>query len=279
MKRTHIKNLVVAVCGSVGVFLPSASLAGVIIIPADDDVKIPVDKQTGSLLQLPSSVKTVTPSAHFEISDVGSDVDAVSGGKVDVRLFSVRALSGARSERVTFVLGSGRAVRVRLVPADDAEAHYDLVIPSESKKRKDPRFLQNEMALMKAMIRDEAGDFVRQVTSETVALVGIEGMKATLVRVYASAGVVGYAFEIKNRSGEGVTLAPQALSVGAHGRAVLSHADRESLESCRLISKPACTARVLVVERGEVSEPRGLTSNPASSMPFMRPETAVGGAP
>jgi hypothetical protein len=279
MKRIHIRNLVVVACGTMGLFLPSASFAGVVIIPTDDDVKIPVDKQSGSLLQLPSSVKTITPSAHFEISDVGSDVDAVSGGKVDVRLFSVRALAGARSERVTFVLGNGRAVKVRLVPADEADAHYDLVFPSESKKRKNPRFLQNEMALMKAMIRDEAGEFARQVTSETVALVGVEGMKATLVRVYASAGVVGYAFEIKNRSGGGVTLAPQALSVGAHGRAVLSYADRESLESCRLSSKPACTARVLVVARGEVSESRGLSSNPASSMPFMRPEPAVGGAP
>ena len=170
-------------------------------------------------------------------------------------------------------------MKVRLVPADEADSHYDLVLPSESKKRKDPRFLQNEMALMKAMIRDEAGEFARQVTRESVALVGVEGMKATLVRIYASAGVVGYAFEIKNRSGESVTLAPQALSVGAHGRAVLSYADRESLESCRLSSKPACTARVLVVARGEVSEPRGLSSNPASSMPFMRPESAVGGAP
>jgi hypothetical protein len=257
------------------------AMASVIIIPGNDEVKIPVDKGTGTLLQMPFSVKTITPAVSFEITDVASDVDLGTGSKMDVRLFQVRALPGAKSERVTFVLGNGKTVQTQLVPAEEAEKHYDLVFPAESKKRRDQKFLQPEIALMKAMIRDTAGDFARQVTNETVTLKNTEGLSAKLVRVFAAQGTVGYAFEIRNTSGSTLKINVGAFSLGDEQRfgnkAVLIHAENESLEPCGLFSSPECKTRLFIVARGEVGEPRNLSVNSVASFPYVRTDAETTG--
>lgn len=271
-----LKASLAAVCGFL--VIPQAAEAGIIIIPSQDEVKIPIEKGTGSLVQLPFSVKTITPSEHFEITDVAPDVDAATGGKVDVRLFLVKPLASSRSERVTFVLGNGKSVAARFVAADEADKHYDLVFPSDTKKRKDPRFLQSEIALMRSMKRDEAGDFARQITDESVKLTNIEGVSATLTRVFASQGLVGYVFELRNKASETVRIAIPSLSLGNPNRAVLLAVDKDVLEACGFISaSPACKTRLLVVARGESNESRGLSTTPGSTMPFVR-QSPQGGA-
>jgi hypothetical protein len=249
---------------------PTLAQAGLLIIPSQDTLSIPIEKSTGSLVQLPSAVKTITASKHFEIADVASDMDTGTGAKLDVRLFVVKALPGAKSEKVTFVLGNGKAVSVRFVPAEDAENHYDLVFAGEPKKRREARFLRAEVDLMKAMIRDEAGDVARQVTDERVKLEGLDGVRATLTRVFASQGLVGYAFELRNRSGAPISVDVSALSLGAPSRAVLLHVDNPTLDSCGFVSSPTCKTRLLIVARGDVQESRALSVRTASEMPFVR---------
>jgi hypothetical protein len=249
---------------------PSLAKAGILIIPSQDTLSIPIEKATGSLVQLPSAVKTITASKFFEINDVASEMDAGTGAKVDVRLFVVKALPGAKSERVTFVLGTGKAVSVRFVPAEDADNHYDLVFAGEAKKRREVRFLRAEVDLMKAMIRDEAGDTARQVTDERITLSGMDGVRATLTRLFASQGLVGYAFELRNKSGAPLTVDVSTLSLGAPSRAVLMHVDKPTLDSCGFVSTPACKTRLLIVARGDVGEPHALHMRTASEMPFVR---------
>ena len=256
--------------GLVGAASPSLAKAGILIIPSQDTLSIPIEKVTGSLVQLPSAVKTITATKSFEISDVASDMHAGTGAKVDVRLFVVKALPGAKSERVTFVLGTGKAVSVRFIAADDADNHYDLVFAGEPKKRREARFLRTEVDLMKALIRDEAGDAARQVTDERVKLTGLNGIRATLTRIFASQGLVGYAFELRNKSSTPLTIDIPALSLGAPGRAVLIHVDKQTLESCGFVSTPGCKTRLLIVARGDVQESRALSVRTSGEMPFVR---------
>ena len=262
-----------------GATLPSSALAGTVIIPGAEEVVLSIDARVGSLVQLPSSVKTITPSENFSITDVAPSFDSASGAKVDVRLFVVKPITEARSERVTFVLGDGRSVRVRFTPAAEAERHYDLVFPGEAKKVRNPRFLGTEVALMRALIRDEGGTFARQETSESVALAGLDGFKATLTRVFATGGLAGYAFEIRNVSGARTTVPVTTISLGSPNRAVLVHADKDVLESCRLVSSPDCIARLLIVARGDVTESRSLGVSSGEPAPFMRPDAREGGMP
>lgn len=115
------------------------SLADLVLISPYEPVSIAIDKTTGSLIQLPGSVKTITPSTQFEITDVASEVDEVSGMKSNVRLLQVRPLPGAKSETVTFVLGNGKSIKSVLMVAEGAQKHYELVYPPETKKLKKPQ--------------------------------------------------------------------------------------------------------------------------------------------
>ena len=269
------------------------AFAGVIIVPVDGEVKIPIDRETGSLLQLPGSVKTITPSHYFQISDVASDVDAVTGTKMDVRLFQVRPLAGSRADtradNVTFVLGNGRTVKTQLIPSETAEKHYDLVFPNDSKKVKNTKFLQGEIALMSSMIRDDGGDFARQVKDSSVAISGFEGASANLVRIFAGNGLTGYAFEVRNKSSELMSVDVSRLSLGNDNssgeKAILLHAEKEKLEPCGLISKPECKTRIFVVARGDSNlSPSGFglqrktsPDGSGSKAPFVRSDANLGG--
>ena len=301
--KTHLRILLL--CTFIFVTFVGNAFASVIIVPSEGEVKIPIDSDTGSLLQLPGSVKTITPSRYFHISDVASDVDAVTGTKMDVRLFQVRPLSGSRTdtrsethaethaetraEYVTFVLGNGRTVKTQLIPSEAAEKHYDLVFPNDSKKVKHTKFLQAEIALMSAMIRDEGGDFARQVKDSSVAISGFDGASAKLVRIFAGNGLTGYTFEIRNKSTEAMGVDVSRLSLGNENssgeKAILLHAEKEKLESCGLISKPECKARIFVVARGDSNMSMGgfglrqkaSVDGGGSKAPFIRSDAELGG--
>jgi hypothetical protein len=284
MKRLFYKLLLLIFVFSLKL---GSAFASVIIVPSDGEVKIPIDRETGSLLQLPSSVKTITPSKSFQISDVASDVDAVTGTKMDVRLFQVRPVPGAHSDNVTFVLGNGRIVKTQLIPSESAEKHYELVFPNDSKKVKHTKFLQSEISLMAAMIRDEGGDFAREVKDSSVSISGFESASAKLVRIFAGNGLSGYAFELRNKSSEVLNIDVSRLSIGNENasaeKAILLHSEKEKLEPCGLISKPECKTRIFVVARGDVSNggfglrKRVSANGELSKAPFVRTNEDLGG--
>ena len=265
-------------------FVSQNAFSGVIIVPSQDEIKIPIDKQSGSLLQLPGSVRTITPSSYFEIVDVGSDLDKSSGVKVDVRLFQVRPLAGARAEQVTFILGNGRSIKTQLLPTDGADKHYDLLLADSSKKRKDPRFLNSEIAMMGALLRDESGDYAREVKDTSVSLSGLGGFEATLIRSFAGNGLAGYIFRIRNKSSAPAIVDASMFQLGsAQNPAVLSHAEKERLEACGLLAKQECEMRLFIVTRGERYGKMSLQKkNISSNAPFVRaaaqPEDGLNGA-
>ena len=280
MKKYSQKNLRRLYCAflNIGFFgsivLSQKAFSGVIIVPSQDEIKIPIDKQSGSLLQLPGSVRTITPSSYFEIVDVGSDLDKSSGVKVDVRLFQVRPLAGARAEQVTFILGNGRAIKTQLIPADGADKHYDLLLADSSKKRKDPRFLNAEIALMGALLRDESGDYAREVKDTSVSLNGMVGFEAKIIRSFAGNGLSGYTFRIRNKSSAPVAVDASMFQLGsAQNSAVLTHAEKEKLEPCGLLAKPECEMRLFIITRGESYGKMSLQKKNTSqgTAPFVRP--------
>jgi len=234
------------------------SLADLVLISPYEPVSMAIDKTTGSLIQLPGSVKTITPSTQFEITDVASEVDEVSGMKSNVRLLQVRPLPGAKSETVTFVLGNGKSIKSVLMVAEGAQKHYELVYPPETKKLKNPKFLQSEMDLMGAMIRGDSLDYVMQMKDKKIPLKGLEGFSARLQRLWAGSGLTGMVLEIRNTSSEAQSLDITHLklmdpqngqsSLGTSAGA-LFHAERLSLEPCGLLFKPQCTTLLYVVTR------------------------------
>jgi hypothetical protein len=233
----------------------TSAQAGVVIVPPGEDVKIPIASKTGSLVQLPSSVKAVTPSQFFEIVDVASEVDSATGAKVDVKLFQVRQLPGAQPEIVSFVLGDGRTIKVQLIASENADKHYDLVFPTDARKLRHPKFLQAEISLMYAMVRDEGGLFARQTVDSSVSLTGLDKSSATLKRIFAGNGLTGYVFELRNKSSSVMQVDVSRIGFGTAlsngSRVALVHADKDRLEHCGLFASPECKTLLFVVARSE----------------------------
>lgn len=272
-------------CGAV-----TPALAAVVIVPSEGEVSLPIHAKAGSLLQLPGSVKVISPSQHFDIVDVASDLDPASGAKVDVRLFQVRPVQGARADSVTFLLGDGRSVKTQLLPTDGAEKYYDLVFPSPPKQLKRAAFLQPEISLMTAMIRDEAGSYARQIRDASVSLSGFDGLSARLIRLFAGSDLLGFTIEVRNTLPVPVHLDVRRLGLAHAGdpaeKAILLHSDTDSLLPCPLLSSRGCSARIFIVARnvslsGLRLQPRTSADGSASLPPFMRSDEALagGGAP
>ena len=270
-----------------GVCAPTAAFAGVVIVPPGEEVRIPVSSKTGSLLQLPFSVKAVTPAQSFEIADVASEVDAVTGAKVDVRLFQVRPLPGAQPELVTFVLGNGKTVKTQLLPSEQAEKHYDIVLPGDSKKPRAQRFLQAEIALMSALLRDDSTSFARQSLDSSVTVMGLEKASAVLKRIFVANGLKGFVFEMRNKSSDARTIDASQLGFGSSlpggNQVALIHVERERIEPCGLLlPSPECKTNVFVVARSEMPTPRQISTTDFANQPrppFVRQDSVqVGGA-
>ena len=262
----------------------TSAQAGVVIVPPGEDVKIPIASKTGSLVQLPSSVKAVTPSQFFEIVDVASEVDSATGAKVDVKLFQVRQLPGAQPEIVSFVLGDGRTVKVQLIASDNADKHYDLVFPSDVRKLRHPKFLQAEISLMYAMVQDEGGLFARQTVDSFVSLTGLDKSSATLKRIFAGNGLTGYVFEIRNKSSSVMQVDVSRIGFGTAlsngSRVALVHADKDRLEPCGLFASPECKTLLFVVARSESPGAKKMSSIASASQqrpPFVHQDAEQNG--
>jgi hypothetical protein len=272
-----MKPMFQRVCAIVLLSSTTSALAGVVIVPSDGEVTVPIHAKTGSLVQLPDSVKVISPSQNFEIVDVGANVDPITGAKTDVRLFQIRSVR-PQAEAVTFILGNGSSVKTKLLPSDSAETYYDLVSSSEPRRFKHPTFMQAEVALMSAMIRDEAGAFARQVKDAKVSLSGFDGVSAKLIRIFAGNDLLGYTFEIRNTTRSPLSVDVRHLGLGKsqgdEEQAILVHAEAETLGVCPLFSQAGCSSRVFVVARdggfgGLRLQPRQPLAGIPSQAPFV----------
>lgn len=269
----------------------ATAFGGVVIVPSDGELTLPIHPGTGSLVQLPAPVKVVSPSQHFEVASIGADLDPSTGGKVDVRLFQVRSLKDAASESVTFILASGRSVRAKFATSGNADSFYDLVLPSVPKQLQHPSFLQAEVALMAAMIRDQPAGFARQVKDSSVKLAGLGDASAKLTRVFAGRDLRGYTFEIRNTSSGPLALDVRRLGLGSTDQGselpILVHAAADEIPPCSFLSSKGCTVNVFIVARDSAAAADGLTMRSGTPgtgdrPPFERSSSANpghGGAP
>ena len=77
------------------------------------------------------------------------------------------------------------------------------------------------------------------------------------MRIFAGNGLMGYAFEISNKSSNPMRVDVSRLSLGNENavreKPILLHSEKETLEACGLFSKPECKTRIFVVARGDTS--------------------------
>lgn len=256
--------------------LSAHAMADEIVASPGEQVSLSVNSDVGSVIQLPSSVRTITPSRSFVISQLGADIDRTTGQAIDVRTFQVRAVPGGKTEDVTFVLANGQSLKTRLTVMPNSDKYHSIAFRSDRTKRAaDARFLTAEVSLLRAMIVDGESGTGRQVQDRVVELVGTPKLKARLVRSYSTSGLAGYTFVIANHSKEPMRLNPGALWVGKPNRAVLAQADSYTLASCKESGPETCATVLRLVVRGRSEAAPLLIPNESAASPFMRAEPGV----
>lgn len=273
-----IRNLVFCL---LTVMVTTSAQAASVIAVQNQDTQVVVNLDLGSILQLPAPVRTVTPSQYFQIQDIGaapSDSPALAE-KGDVRTFLVRPIAGAQPESVTFVLASGRALALRLIPSVVGEKFYDIQLDAAARHTRDGKFLGSEMGMMRAMLVDEGGGFAREIMDEKIDT-EFPDLEFRLARIYATGGLTGYVFRVSNRTMRPLELNLSSLAFSRPNRAVVVQADRVHLEACPLIASatPACQTAIRLVVRGPKA-PQPLLGQLGSTVPpFARPGSSpVGG--
>lgn len=249
------------------------ALAEEVVASPGDRVSLPVNADVGSVIQLPSSVRTITPSRSFVISQLGADIDRTTGQAVDVRTFQVRPVPGAKAEEVTFVFANGQNLKIRLATTADADKFHSVAFHTDrSKRSSDARFFSTEIDFLRAMIMDSDSGTGRQVQDKIVNLAGTPDLKARLVRSYSVSGLTGYSFVLANHSAKTVRLNPGALWVGKPNRAVLAQADSYTLASCRKEGPESCATVLRLIVRGRNDAALSFVPSDSSNSPFMRSE-------
>lgn len=246
-------------------FMAFNAYAGTITVLQNQDAIVSINEELGSIVQLPSAVGTVTSSKYFYITDMGSNINPASGAKTDVRTFQIKPILGAKSENVTFVLSNGKNISFKFIPAKEGDKFYD--IHFEQTKKNPKSFFSQEMFMMKSMILDESGGYVRNVTNENITT-QFENFDFKLVRIYASNDATGYVFEVTNNGHEKQKINLSKISFGFPNRAIMAHVDREELETCPLLSvTPDCFTRLRIIARGNQNQPISILSTPP---PFVK---------
>lgn len=272
---------IIRVFMAISVMASTAAQAASVIAIANQETPLPINAELGSIVQLPSAVKTVTPSQSFAIQDIGAGV-AESGVKADVRTFLVKPIPGATSEAVTFVLANGRALALRFVPASGAEKFYDISHESSARRGRKGQFLEAEMAMMRAMLVDEGGGFAREIVDPSAenakVSTDVAGLRFELARVYASSELTGYVLRVENRGASAVDLDPSTLAFARPNRAVLSQLDRTRLEPCPTLSAPSgCRTVLRMIVRGPKPATPLITTLGGATPPFAKGAQAMGG--
>ena len=124
----------------------SKAYGALLVAVPNQETATPINGELGSILQLPTPVKTVTPSRYFKIRDVAQ---TPGGSHSDVRTFHVTAIAGAKPEPVTFVLGSGKALALKLIPTPGADKFFNIEFDASVKKGRETKFLSSEMLMMR----------------------------------------------------------------------------------------------------------------------------------
>ena len=233
----------------------------------NQETTTPINGELGSILQLPDPVKTVTPSRYFKIRDISGGLE---GGRTDVRTFHVVPVAGAKPEPVTFVLASGKALALKLIPTPGADKFLDIELDATSKKSREGKFLAPEMQMMRAMILGETAGFSTESTDQKIDA-PFESLDLTLTRVYMGEGLTGYVFKLQNKTGQPLTLHLSSLGFGEPNRAILSQADRHELAPCPLLSKGAdCETTLRLVVRGPRDSAPVLLQKGGGIPPFVK---------
>jgi hypothetical protein len=250
-----------------GSLLPTHAQGAILVAVQHQETTTPINGELGSILQLPDPVKTVTPSRYFKIRDISGGPD---GGRTNVRTFHVVPVAGAKPEPVTFVLASGKALALKLIPTPGADKFLDIELDATSKKSREGKFLAPEMQMMRAMILGETAGFSTESTDQKIDA-PFDSLNVTLTRVYMGEGLTGYVFKLQNTTGQPLTLHLSSLGLGEPNRAILSQADRHELAPCPLLSKGAdCETTLRLVVGGPRQPVPVLVQKGAGIPPFLK---------
>lgn len=245
--------------------------AAVVSAIPNQEIAVPVNAEMGAVVQFALPVKTVTPSKYFSIAPLSAGISH-TGQKMDVRSFMVKAVTSNSNESVTFVLAGGKTAVLRFIATAGGEKFIEVQINASEKKAKG-KFLSQELNLMRSMLKDESGEFMRQVRNEFLES-AIPRTKARLLRVYLSSGITGFVLNLENHSKSDLIIEPSMLSLG-NGSAplLLSHISKSKLSPCPIMGSDAvCSATVRVVVRGSAAR-----LPPLDVQPFVKSNASLGG--
>lgn len=223
---------------------------------------VTVNGTLGTLVEFPYPINVVSDSASFSIERVATEVSG-TGDPVNIRIVKVKPVKSGAVETIPFIMAGRKSVSIRFVAAPEAPKHQRLRYPERKSVATGGKFLGAEMILMKQMLKDESGEgFQKIVIDRRLSIDGFDRkLKMSLVRRWEGQGLFGYTFKIVNRTGEAVTLNPQALNFDSPNRAVLLQTDHEKLEPCAVNASMeptvngCVTALRLVVQAEKFSVP------------------------
>lgn len=241
----------------------TAALAGVHVLDGSQ-ITLPVNTQSGTVLQLPEPVRMVTKTTHVVVEQVGQGAQGRGRSAEPVRLLRVafRGEGGtATREGVTVVLASGEAVQLDVTPGGPgADTFADLQKPAPL-----PRgagFLARERRLLHDMLQDRGPG--RRVVDTQWVFEPYPMLEWRIVRIRTSVGLTGYTAILRNTDTRPVQIHPEVLSVARPNRLVLVQVDDEVLHPC---GSPdgSCETVLRMVVRGAGAQPQ----LHASEMPFL----------
>jgi hypothetical protein len=250
--------------------------AGVHVLAEGEAVQLPLNLEVGTVLQLPSPIQLVTPTAHVLLERI--DAGAAAAGKggptpsAPVRHLRARVPDGMTPmlELVTVVLADGTIVPIRFIPAPGADPFADIQRPRQRRETEpsETGFLALERELMRAMLADEP--YRREVVDEEMAYEPYPELSWHLRRRFRGDGLVGYVFVVSNATKKDtLRLDAAVLAVDQPNRAVMVQLDDELLAPC---GKPgggsACQTVLRLVVREEGAPSMGAPV--LQSMPFVR---------
>lgn len=252
------------------------ALAGVHVLEEGATVTVPLNTEVGTVLQLPSPVKLVTPTAHVLIERVDDGGPPAKGSApapvLPVQHLRARVPEGTEpmAELVTIVLADGQAIPVRFVPTPGAEPFADLQRPrAPVETEQSGGFLAAERELMAAMFRDDP--YRREVLDEAIVYAQYPSLSWQLRRRFRGDGLTGYVFVVANQTQETLRLDPSVLAVDQPNRAVLVQVEDEALGPCKSSNTPCQTVLRMVVR--EAGAPTS-TAPTLQRMPFVRSAVA-----